>query len=70
MIAICTTHDLGKPNTAFGSFLGLTWNDYSPEDEENARSYQAVAPQYNFDTPGRLVIPGEEIPNVVLRLSK
>ena len=68
MIAICTTHDLDTPNTAFGSFVGLSLNDYSPE--ENERSYQAAAPQYNFDTPGRLVIPGEEIPNFVLRLSK
>jgi len=42
-------------------------NDYSPEDDENPRSYQAAAPQYNFDTPGRLVIPGEEMLNFVLR---
>lgn len=60
----------GKPNTAFGSFVGLTLNDYSPEDEENPTSYHAAAPQYNFDTPGRLVIPGEEMPNSVLRFSK
>ena len=65
----CTTHDLGKSNTAFGSFVGLTLNGYSPEDEENPWSYHAAAPQYNFDTPSRLVIPGEEmIPNFVLRL--
>jgi len=44
-------------------------NDYSPDDEENPRSYQAAAPQYNFDTPGRLVIPlpGGEMLNFVLR---
>ncbi|KAJ7379369.1 hypothetical protein OS493_016605 [Desmophyllum pertusum] len=29
----------------------------SEEDEENHRSYQVPAPQYNFDTPGQLVIP-------------
>ena len=45
-------------------------NDYSPEDEENPRSYQAGAPQYNFDTPGRLVIPGDEITNFILRFIK
>lgn len=48
----------------------MTLNDYSPEDEENPSSYQAAAPQYNFDTPGRLVIPGEKIPNFVLRFIK
>ena len=44
-------------------------NDYSPEDEENPGPYQAAAPQYNFDTPGRLVIPGEEIPNFFMRFN-
>jgi len=48
-----TTYDLER----MGSSGGLTLNDYSPEDEENPSSYQAAAPQYNFDTPGRLVIP-------------
>ena len=67
-ITICATQHPDVANIAFGSFLGLTFDDYSPEDEENPSSYQAAAPQYNFDTPGRLVIPGEEMPNFALFL--
>lgn len=46
---------------------GLILNDYSQEDEENHRSYQNAAPQYNFETPDRLVIPGKGITNFLPR---
>lgn len=49
---------------------GLILTDYSQEDEENHRWYQTAAPHYNFETPGRLVIPGKGITNFLLRFNK
>ena len=40
--------------------IGLALNDYDLDREEIQASYQVLQPQYNFSTPGQLVIPGSE----------
>ena len=68
-IAIFRERNISGDITVHYFLLGFVLKDYNPEEENNQTSYQASAPQHNFDTPGQLFIPGKIMPRLHLCLS-